>query len=192
MKKILLESATIVLIGAVLSLVANAVSPRGLKLSRDYFPKSEPVSSAPSNAVPVNASANVAERLSALGFSMMDSNAVIQAYQSPERLQNLLIFVDARDDAHYAKGHIPGAYQLDYYRPENYLPAVLPAAMAAQRVVIYCSGGDCQDSELAGGLLRDSGVPPQNLFIYPGGFAEWSTNNLPVELGAKDSQIFQR
>jgi hypothetical protein len=30
------------------------------------------------------------------------------------------------DDEHYRAGHIPGAFQLDHYHPENYLAAVLP------------------------------------------------------------------
>jgi len=135
---------------------------------------------------------SVAERIALRGFTLVDSNYVAQAFHSPERAQNLLIFVDSRDDAHYQSGHIPGAFQLDYYRPQNYLPAVLPAAMVAQRIIVYCNGGDCEDSEFAAVLLKDGGVPPEKLHIYGGGFAEWSTNNMPVEIGARDSQQFRQ
>jgi hypothetical protein len=31
------------------------------------------------------------------------------------------------------------------------------------------------------------GIPNQKLFIFGGGIAEWATNNLPVETGARNS-----
>jgi len=203
LKKILLECIMVALCGVALGIAANALSPRGLSLSRNYFPPAPaPATATNSQGVlsarepylggtnlPAASGTNaLAHRLALRGFRLVDSNYVAQAFNSPERTQHRLIFVDSRDDAHYKQGHIPSAYLLDYFRPESYLPAVLPAAMAAERVIVYCNGGDCEDSEFSATLLKDAGVSADKLHVYGGGFAEWSTNGFPVELGEKDSQ----
>ena len=54
-----------------------------------------------------------------------------------------------------------------------------------------CNGGTCEDSEFAALSLRDAGVPSNKLFVYIGGFAEWVTNGLPVELGPRKSGRLQ-
>ena len=98
-----------------------------------------------------------------------------------------MIFIDARDDHHYASGHIPGAWQFHHYRAENYLPAVLPVCLTALQVVVYCTGGDCEDSEFAAIMLREAGVPRDALSVYAGGITEWTANGLPVETGTRRS-----
>jgi len=115
----------------------------------------------------------------------MGSNEVVQLFRDVRYEQGLVVFVDARDDAHYQAGHIPGAWQFNHYRAENYLDAVLPVCLNAQQVVVYCTGGECEDSEFAAIMLRDAGVPGEKLFVFTGGFTEWAGNKLPVETGAR-------
>jgi glucose-6-phosphate-specific signal transduction histidine kinase len=79
------------------------------------------------------------------------------------------------------------AYQLDHYYPERYLPTVLPACQTAQRIVVYCNGGDCEEGEFTALTLRSAGLPAERLGVYFGGMTEWATNGLPVELGARKS-----
>lgn len=98
-----------------------------------------------------------------------------------------IIFVDARDDDHYQAGHIPEAYQLDYYHPDKYLATVVTASQAAKQVVVYCTGGDCEDSEMTAIMLRDGGIPNQKLFVYSGGMNEWEARQQPIETGARNS-----
>jgi rhodanese-related sulfurtransferase len=57
----------------------------------------------------------------------------------------------------------------------------------AERMVVYCNGGDCEDSLFTAVTLKNAGIPGTNLWIYPGGLGEWSTNGLPVETGARKS-----
>jgi len=64
---------------------------------------------------------------------------------------------------------------------------VLPVCQAAEQIVVYCNGGDCDDSESAAILLRDVGIANRKLFIYTGGIPEWTTNGLPVEIGGRNS-----
>jgi len=121
------------------------------------------------------------------GLQLADSSQATRLFNYPRRDQGLVIFVDARDDDHYHAGHIPGAFQLDHYRPENYLATVLPASQAAQQIVVYCKGGSCEDSEQTAIFLRDAGIPKERLFVYAGGFDDWTSHHLPVETGERNS-----
>jgi rhodanese-related sulfurtransferase len=54
--------------------------------------------------------------------------------------------------------------------------------------VVYCNGGNCEDSELTAALLADANiVPREKLWVYGGGITEWATNGWPVELGERKS-----
>jgi len=187
-------------IGAVLAFVANGLSPHRLELTRDYFPGTKLTSPTPvastnlTSAAPATTNSPL-ELLSASlrenGLQLADSNQVTQLFGDPRREQDGVIFIDARDDEHYRAGHIPGAYHFDRFRPENYLTNVLQVCLIAQQIVFYCNGGDCDDSEHAAIMLRDSiGIPKEKVFVYGGGLNEWTTNGLPVELGARNSREY--
>jgi rhodanese-related sulfurtransferase len=182
-------------VGAALAFAANALSPRGLQLTRNYFPLDARLAT---NASPAAASLGPAANGNAttakleaqareLGVRLADSNLVLQLFHDPRRIQDGVVFIDARDTDHYQAGHIPGAYQLDYYHKEDYLAAVLPVCGAAQEVVVYCAGGACEDSLLTAGVVLAQVVPKEKLFVYAGGFTEWTNNRLPVELGQRNS-----
>jgi len=61
---------------------------------------------------------------------------------------------------------------------------VLPVCEAADQVVVYCNGGDCDASERAVQYLANAGIPVQKMFIYVGGITEWKSKSLPVEIGS--------
>jgi rhodanese-related sulfurtransferase len=198
MKKILLEAVAVVMVGGLFALLANLLSPRGLALSRDYFPGAiRPLPIPPSsNAVATASGTNtnalsavqiVLDRLKEKGLQVMDSNQVIQLFRDPRYEQELYIVVDSRDDRHYEEGHVPGAYHFDHYHPADYLAPVLSACQTAEKILVYCNGGTCEDSEFAAVSLRDAGVPKEKLFVYVGGFTEWATNGWPVEVGPRKS-----
>jgi rhodanese-related sulfurtransferase len=208
LKRVLVESAIVALIGIALAGVANALSPRGLSLVRNYFPgvRTEPaaaptrpaavtnqktktalleISGSNTNAQ-VSAADSLAARLKANGLQLADSNLALALFRDPRRAQELIVFIDARDDEHYREGHVPGAYQLDHYRAEQHLPGVLPVCQTADQIVLYCQGGDCEDSEFAALTLSTAGIPKSRLWIYGGGMMEWITNGWPVELGSRN------
>jgi rhodanese-related sulfurtransferase len=179
----------VAVLGAAVAFVANALSPRGLKLTRDFFDSRNPTTNNPV-ANPVSVGTNsplelLVARLADKGVHVADSNQVLQLFHDPRYEQGLVIFIDAREDQHFQEGHVPGAYQLDYYRPEAYLATVLPVCQIAQQIVVYCSGGNCEDSEFAATFLLGAGVPKEKLLVYGGGMTEWATNSLPVESGAR-------
>ena len=119
------------------------------------------------------------------GLQLVSSNEVVELFRDPRHGQGLVVFIDARDDQHYGAGHIPGAWQFHHYRADDFLPTLLPVCLNALKVVVYCSGGECEDSEFAAVMLRDAGVPREVLSVYVGGIIEWKANGLPVETGAR-------
>lgn len=196
MKAVLGQAALVLVLGGLLSLAANAVSPRGLKLTTDYFPgaKAAPAvapkppvdATAPAPADPAEAAV---ARLRAQGFQPASHPDVVALWQSQDFATQKVIFVDARNDQHYQAGHVPGAMQFDHYRPELHIAAVLPACLLAERIVVYCTGGDCEDSEFATRTLTQAGVPAERLLIYPGGITEWQARGQPMETGPRGSGI---
>jgi rhodanese-related sulfurtransferase len=105
---------------------------------------------------------------------------VKRVYDDPTRI-GFDVFIDARDDTPYNEGHIPGALQLWPYHPEFYIDNVLDMAMGAERVIIYCNGGDCEDSYMAAEILEQYGVMKPKLHIYKGGWEVWTANDMPIE-----------
>lgn len=190
-----LETMLVAALGLVFALAANAVSPRGLRLSRNYFPGDHnPIVAAPhavhsrsaqTTGISTNPISAVLERLRQQNLQSATSNEVIELFRDRRFEQGSVVFVDARNDQDYQAGHIPGAWQFNHYRAESYLPTVLPVCLAAEKVVVYCNGGECEDSEFAAVVLRDAGVPRENLLVYVGGISEWMTNALPVEIGTR-------
>jgi len=198
-RNVLLEALLVAAAGIVLAFGANLVSPRGLALTRNYFPAgiSRPVPAATSVGSPhdmagTNPPASspaqlLAARLKEQGLQSVDGHQAAQLFHAPRFQQGGIAFIDARDEQHYREGHIPGASEFDPYYPEKYFPTVLPVCQAAEQIVVYCNGGDCDDSESAAITLRDVGIANQKLFIYTGGITEWTTNGLPVEIGGRNS-----
>jgi len=201
LERVLLEALVVAAIGLAVALLANLVSPRGLSLTRNYFPSNGTThgniegsaNSTVNAAVPATNGAGqsareiVAARLKEKGLQPIDGREATQLFRDPQYELESIVFIDARDDRHYAEGHIPGAYQFDRYYPEKHLSAVLPACLNATKIVVYCTGGDCEDSEFAALALRDAGAPLERIVVYVGGMTEWTANGLPVEVGERKS-----
>ncbi|MEY2427159.1 MAG: hypothetical protein QOJ40_44 [Verrucomicrobiota bacterium] len=199
-KQVLLEGFVVGLAGAALAFAANALSPQGIKLTTDYFPGSSHASSLPGNGTNRTAAINrtnnaalsseelLAARLRQNGLQLIRTDEVVKLFHDPRYEQDLVVFIDAREDNHYQAGHIPGAFQFDHFHPENYLATVLPVCQAAQQIVVYCHGGECEDSEFAAVMLtRDAGIAKEKVFVYGGGITEWTERGLPVEIGSRKS-----
>ena len=195
-RSVFVEALLLAVIGLAFALIANEFSPRGLRLTRNYFPEIKmpaavaklPADGGAANHQPAENATNAAAlRLQERGLQLASAIEVFELFRDPNYEQGLIVFVDARDDEHFAAGHIPGAWQLNHYRPENYLPAVLPACLAALKVVVYCTGGQCEDSEFTAIMLRDAGIQRESLFVYAGGITEWTALGRTIETGARGS-----
>ena len=198
----MIEAVLVSLAGAALALAANTLSPRGLALSRNYFPpgitKGTPhttILPPPHNGRPTNEVSTAqwrAAQIREMGLQSMDYDQAVRLFRDPRFAQEKVVFIDARDGEQYRAGHVPGALEFDAYRPEAYLAVVLPVCQSADQIVVYCNGGDCEDSQFAAITLREAGISGVKLFVYAGGFSEWTATGLPVETGARNSGILRQ
>jgi len=90
---------------------------------------------------------------------------VIFAEQIPKDEWPKMVLIDARDPAQFAKGHIPGAINMDWRQ----VLAKRNAIPKNKSVLIYCNTGSL--SAQAGFALRVAGW--ENVRILQGGMAEW-------------------
>lgn len=194
MKRVLLEALLVVAVGAIVAFAANALSPRGLKLTEDYFHgENLPVARPKANWMEIvgagtNSAADpVVVRLKEKGLQVLNGEEATELFHNPLCQQGAIIFIDARNDEHYQGGHIPGAYQFDNYHPENYMGAVFPVCQSAQKIVVYCNGGNCEDSQFAALTLRDAQISNEKLFVFAGGITEWTNRGNAVEIGERNS-----
>jgi len=200
--QVFVEALGVAVMGAVLAFAANALSPRGLALGRNYFPADHttntaaPVLGTNSSAVPTNQPTQlelVATRLKKAGLGLVDRAEVKRLLEDPRYADQRIVFIDARGEEAYGKGHLPGAAEFDYYHPANQIANVLPLCKAAEQVVVYCEGGDCEDSALAAEFLcgPQFGVSTNKVSVYAGGMAEWEASHLPIETGARNSGVWR-
>jgi len=196
-KNVLLEAVLVAVTGALLAFAANALSPRGLNLTRNNFPDDIQPPTAGTTAISPSSGTNttspspedlVIARLRQKGLQVVNGAEALELFREPSKAMGSIIFIDDRKDEEYQAGHIPGAYQFYHYYFEKYLPSIVSACQTAQKIVVYCHGGDCTDSEIAAIMLRDSvHVPKEKLFVYTGGYTEWAAKGWPIEIGDRDS-----
>jgi rhodanese-related sulfurtransferase len=197
--KLLPETLLVAAVGIAFGLGANALSPRGLALGRNYFPGGEipppKVASTPvavvtnstfSNQPATNGESPVFARLRSKGLQPATLAEVQTMLKDPRFALDQFVVLDDRDHE-YAEGHVPGAFQFFHYRAPEFLPTLLPVLMAAEKIVVYCGGGSCEDSEFAALMLAEVGIPKEKLIVFAGGMKEWKANALPLEAGERKS-----
>lgn len=173
-----LEFGTVLIAGFVLALLANSLSPRGISLTRDFFPPTPTAPSIPTAPSPTAEQATSAPKHEFRSVTLDDVRAI---YGDRNYATRAFLLIDARDDAAYRLGHIPGAMQFDRYRPAGHIATVLPAARNAAKVVIYCHGGSCEDSIHTARMLIELGVNRNAIQIFDAGIESWKAANLPIQ-----------
>jgi rhodanese-related sulfurtransferase len=93
-------------------------------------------------------------------------------------------FLDARRTAAYVAGHVAGARSFPIW--ESSVDAAIQRLFEEGRgvdapLVVYCSGGDCEDSHMLAERLHQFGF--DNALVYKDGFPDWTRRGLPVETG---------
>lgn len=106
----------------------------------------------------------------------------ITSTEAWEAFQKGAAFLDARRSADFEAGHIQGAFSLPVW--ESTLDERLVEFEAkANRppeapLVLYCSGGSCEDSHLLASRLFQLGY--RHLLIYRDGYPDWAAQGRPV------------
>lgn len=92
------------------------------------------------------------------------SDARAITYEQAVALGQQAIWIDARADEHYQKGHAPGAINLTERAWDAGMERFLSAWQPEQTIVVYCDSGGCRTGHhVAAHLERDLGVQPRVL-----------------------------
>lgn len=178
-------------LGVSLSVILNYHSGNGLDVSRDYFQTS--TGSVPSGLDKIGTQGSdhsfekevqqSIERLMQKGFQPKSTDEIAALMNDPRLESGQVVLIDARNESLFQERHIPGAYLFDHYKMDQYVDMVLPMCQIAEEVIVYCSGGHCEDSEFAATDLQQLGIPLEKLFIYAAGMRGWNEGGYPIALG---------
>lgn len=199
----ILKSALVIVgLSSLLALTTNALRPtKSIDLSRNYFRTLQsPVNE---NDLDSNSGDSTGEVMSQQdeaagieesqpddGIQRLSFDDVHDHFMTAEEMvgmgESIVAFVDARVRDQYEEGHIPGALWLYHYESGDLIDALRPQLEMAFFIIVYCNGGDCEDSlYLAADLGSLYGLPPENIFVYEGGFNEWKEREMPVTVGSE-------
>jgi rhodanese-related sulfurtransferase len=171
-----IQAALVACAGLLVAVLANHLSPLGLSLTRDYFPAAVPVETpATTSPEPAPTAAPKHE------FATATRADVQELLRDPRFVMQKFLLIDARNVANFQAGHIPGALQYDHFRPTENIAQIVPPCLAAEKIIIYCHGGQCQDSIFTSRLLVGYGVPASRIAIYEAGIEDWRHAELPLQ-----------
>jgi rhodanese-related sulfurtransferase len=101
---------------------------------------------------------------------------------------NGALFLDARRTSIFEQGHIAGARTMSVWESDvdEKVNALFNERSdpreQLQPIVIYCSGGDCEDSHMLAQKLW--GAQFNNIYVYKDGFPDWQKRGGKVRSGA--------
>ncbi|MDP8243636.1 MAG: rhodanese-like domain-containing protein [Candidatus Hinthialibacter antarcticus] len=107
-------------------------------------------------------------------WPVVDGDAVFEHFNN-----GTAIMIDARPVEDYERGHIPGAINLPYNDFENYFAELSATLPLEELYIVYCSGGNCDDSHEV--LTQMEAFGFEQLMLYKPGWEEWFKNDFPRE-----------
>ena len=95
-----------------------------------------------------------------------------------------VLILDARRSSVYREGHIAGARSLSVWEADaddKVRGLFAEGRDQSAPVVVYCSGGECEDSHMLAEKLYRVGF--DDVLVYKDGFPDWQRRGLPVAKG---------
>ena len=95
-------------------------------------------------------------------------------------------FLDARRTSVYEQGHIAGARPFSVWEADidDKVKAFFQEGLnQSAPVVVYCSGGECEDSHMLAERLYKVGF--DTVLVYKDGFPDWQKRSLPISTGRR-------
>lgn len=102
---------------------------------------------------------------------------VISLKQALKLHEANVIFIDARANEDFLKGHIKSAINLPFYEFDKYKEN-LRGISKDDPIVCYCEGAECDLSDMLGKKLALMGY--NKVFIFFGGWYAWSDAKYPI------------
>jgi len=102
---------------------------------------------------------------------------IISLEQAREFYEKDILFLDARDEAYFNKGHIKGSLKNIFFM--ELLFNIESLQSKQDPLVVYCGDPGCGDSEDLAYNLQKAGFT--KLYVFKGGWLEWSAAEYPSE-----------
>ena len=153
--KTLWQISVILAIGAGLGLISNTLRPDSLQMVGDWSAKSR--------------------------MTTATGECLIISLSGAEKLftENAAIFIDARSDEDFRKGHIPGAKSLPWQDVDRRFIEVIEDVSPDMTIITYCNGESCKLSLDLALFLLDMGF--KHVRVLVNGWTVWQEGCLPVE-----------
>jgi rhodanese-related sulfurtransferase len=159
--------------------------PRALQVEPAARPSGAPAATSTSNAAAISPVTGVGD-LARSFPPHPDKPALEIAPADAQRLyEGKALFLDARRSSVYAEGHIAGARSFPVWESDidQRVKGLYEEGLDQKApVVVYCSGGACEDSHMLAERLYMVGF--DNVLIYKDGFPDWQKRALPTSKGA--------
>ena len=97
--------------------------------------------------------------------------------KAKEFFENGVLFIDARDEVYYNEGHIRNAMKNVFLM--ELIFNIEDKQTKEDPIVVYCGDPGCGDSEDLAYDLQNEGF--KKLFVFKGGWLEWSAANYPAD-----------
>ncbi|MGH9315747.1 MAG: rhodanese-like domain-containing protein [Thermoanaerobaculia bacterium] len=189
--RFLTEVAVLIALAILCAGISNlAASPeRRLAWIGDYpnalVVPARPAAESPASAVPTTSSSAAPGAAAATYPPHPDRPWVhITGQEAVALYERHIPFLDARRTAVYAEGHVAGARSFPVWetRVQEEIKKLVDEGYDQNApLVIYCSGGDCEDSHMLAEKLHMFGF--NNALVYSDGFPDWEKRGEPVEKG---------
>lgn len=186
-KSMLGQAAAITAIGAAIG-AADAFALRPISLSREAPPplstKPDPKTlQQPSPVVPPPIAATPAS----IAFKetskseLADKPGQITITEARALFDQQATFIDARKLDPYKLGHVKGAWRMELSDFSAGDPQILALIPRSSVLVVYCSGGHCDESEAVARMLTGSGY--KSTYVMHDGIPGWTALGHPVTTG---------
>lgn len=185
------EAVGFVLLSIVAAVVSNALagSERRLQWIGAYEKPGAAAAAKPTPAAPAAPSPALGTAGTGTAFAPHPDKAWLEISGEEAaalHARKTVPFLDARRTSVYRDGHISGARPFSVW--ESDVDAKVKAFFAegtdqSAPIVVYCSGGNCEDSHMLSEKLYLVGF--DNVLVYKDGYPDWVTRGLPVAKGAE-------
>jgi rhodanese-related sulfurtransferase len=167
------EVFIIMVISIIAGFTANALSPKGIPLIGDYSDRLAIDSTSKAGQVKPE------KQRTKEGF-IKPVNIPVDA--TKKFFDEGAMFIDGREPAEYAQGHIKGAINIPYKEfkdlsNEKKLEKMKDISMN-KTIVSYCGGGECEIS--IDNAYEFAKIGYEDVNIYLGGLLEWKEKGFPL------------
>ncbi len=105
---------------------------------------------------------------------------VISLEQAAERFEKeAALFLDARPQDQYLKGHILGALNLPWQEVDQHFMEMADRIDGSEMIITYCDGESCDLSHGLALFLKEMGY--ENVRVLVNGWTVWQEAGLPVD-----------